>query len=391
MDSNDAKPSVKAVVAQSLNFERFFTMSLDMLCTATVDTGYFVALNEAWTKTLGFTADELRAAPFLSFVHPDDQAATIKAAGQLAQGENVIHFKNRYRCKDGSWKWLEWSSSVSMEEGLIYAVARDVDESTLLTARIAEQASLLDTIAAGAPIVLSVFDRGGIFLKHVGAALGKLSLKPNQLVGQSVFDAFAGADEALELIRAALNEGREMRNIQEIGDTIWANWIGPLRDTNGDIAGAIAVSTDITDREQARKDLEERLQFIETQNKAIREMAAPILEVWEGVVVLTVMGHVDAVRASLMQESLLHAVVEKRARFAVIDLTAVDEVDVETAQHLLRLSRALRLLGTQAIISGIQARVAQALHAHGGEFSEVETVASLYSALRRCMGSAQRR
>jgi len=106
----------------------FFDHALALLCTAGFD-GYFKQLNPMWSRVLGFAEEELRAEPFLSFVHPDDVAATIAAAEQLgAEGRDVVSFENRYRCKDGSYRWLRWSSTPDMERGLIYAVVQDVTQ-----------------------------------------------------------------------------------------------------------------------------------------------------------------------------------------------------------------------------------------------------------------------
>src|SRR5205807_1171105 len=80
--------------------ERFFMISLDMLCVAGFD-GYFKRVNPAWEGTLGYTADELQSEPFLSFVHPDDREGTESEAAKLATGVETIRFENRYRCKDG--------------------------------------------------------------------------------------------------------------------------------------------------------------------------------------------------------------------------------------------------------------------------------------------------
>jgi two-component system sensor histidine kinase/response regulator len=109
------------------DLDRFFQLSLDMFCIATFD-GYFVRVNPAWTTVLGFSEDEMRASPFMDFVHPDDLEATAKAMSQATAGKRVIDFENRYRAKDGSYKRLQWMSAPFTHQGLIYAVARDVTD-----------------------------------------------------------------------------------------------------------------------------------------------------------------------------------------------------------------------------------------------------------------------
>ena len=106
--------------------DRFFDVSIDMLATADAD-GYFIRLNPAWKATLGYDLAELRSRPFVEFVHPDDRAATnIEAARQVNAGETVLNFQNRYRHRDGSYRWLEWTSTPSADGTRLYAVARDV-------------------------------------------------------------------------------------------------------------------------------------------------------------------------------------------------------------------------------------------------------------------------
>jgi PAS domain S-box-containing protein len=110
--------------------DRFFKLSLDLLCVATFD-GFFVRVNPAWQTVLGYTEDELRVTPFMDFVHPEDQAATVKAMSALLTGELVLDFENRYRAKGGSYRWLQWRSAPFAKQGLIYAAARDVTERKL--------------------------------------------------------------------------------------------------------------------------------------------------------------------------------------------------------------------------------------------------------------------
>jgi PAS domain S-box-containing protein len=109
------------------DLDRFFKLSLDMFGIATFD-GYFVRVNPAWQMILGYSEEEIRAAPFIDFVHPDDKVPTEKAMSALTTGERVIDFENRYRAKDGSYKRLQWTSAPFIHQGLIYAVARDVTD-----------------------------------------------------------------------------------------------------------------------------------------------------------------------------------------------------------------------------------------------------------------------
>ena len=108
---------------------RWFSMSNDLLCTSDLN-GYFTDVNESWTRVLGHTRAELLAVPYLSFVHPDDLAATGELAGSLATTPtSVANFENRYRAKDGSWRWLLWSSSSDGKR--IYGSVKDVTERKL--------------------------------------------------------------------------------------------------------------------------------------------------------------------------------------------------------------------------------------------------------------------
>jgi PAS domain S-box-containing protein len=104
-----------------------FKLSGDLLCIAGFD-GYFKRLNPAWEETLGYTLDELLSRPYLHFVHPDDQYATAETAKTIRGGQPALSFENRYRRKDGSYRWLAWTSVPQVVQGLTYAVARDVTE-----------------------------------------------------------------------------------------------------------------------------------------------------------------------------------------------------------------------------------------------------------------------
>ncbi|MFP4148262.1 MAG: PAS domain-containing protein [Nitriliruptoraceae bacterium] len=107
--------------------ERFFELSQDLLCVATLD-GVFLEVNPAWEPVLRRPREELLGVRYLDLVHPEDLEATAEAAELLARGEHVSGFENRYRRGDGSYRWLSWTSTPSPIDGLVYAVVRDVTE-----------------------------------------------------------------------------------------------------------------------------------------------------------------------------------------------------------------------------------------------------------------------
>jgi diguanylate cyclase (GGDEF)-like protein/PAS domain S-box-containing protein len=126
-----------------LRARRFFDLSHDMLCTADMN-GYFVELNSAWKDCLGYSDDELRAAPFLELVHPEDRQATEAQSAALRERQPAVGFENRYLAKDGSWHWLRWSSTLAPDESLIYARATDI---TMLKRVESERENLLTEVA----------------------------------------------------------------------------------------------------------------------------------------------------------------------------------------------------------------------------------------------------
>lgn len=108
----------------------YFAMSIDLLCIANFE-GYFTRINPAWVKLMGWSEEEMYAMPFLDFVHEDDKENTRIAVESLVKGERVVGFDNRYRTKDGSYRWISWNAFALIDRKVIMAVARDVTEKKL--------------------------------------------------------------------------------------------------------------------------------------------------------------------------------------------------------------------------------------------------------------------
>ena len=119
------------------DLDQFFNLSLDLLCIANNE-GYFIRVSPAFQETLGHTTDTLMARPFLDFVHPDDVAATLAEIENLRQGLVTVDFVNRYRCADGSYRWLSWKVAPEPSLGLLYATARDTTEARAMSESLQE-------------------------------------------------------------------------------------------------------------------------------------------------------------------------------------------------------------------------------------------------------------
>jgi PAS domain S-box-containing protein len=130
--------------------DRFFDLSRDLICLATFD-GNFKTLNTAWERTLGFTREELMTRPFLEFIHPDDIPASRAEVEHLQQGRETVNLENRFRCRDGSWRWFSWNACAVVPQRLIYATGRDItqrkraqEEITKLHADLQQRAAQLE-------------------------------------------------------------------------------------------------------------------------------------------------------------------------------------------------------------------------------------------------------
>ncbi len=127
--------------------DRFFRQSANPCCIADFE-GYFQDVNPAWLVVTGHSVATLTTSPFLDFVHPDDRAQTEAAHRVLVEGKSIVHFQNRYRCADGSYRWLEWNSVSDLEAEVIYAIARDITDQKELEALQQESQQRLEAAQA---------------------------------------------------------------------------------------------------------------------------------------------------------------------------------------------------------------------------------------------------
>ncbi len=238
--------SSRNLATTELNF--LFELSADMLCIAGFD-GYFKLLNPAWEKNLGYTRKELLSKPFVEFVHPDDRQATNDTAAFLAMGNEIHHFENRYRTKDGNYRWLAWTASVQKSQERIFASARDVTD-----LKVREDEYLLQIAALeAADNAILITNTAGI-IEWVNPAFEKLTgYRPSEVVGESTRVLKSGRQNAsvYKQLWQTINAGKvwsgDLVNQRKNGETYIEHMtITPVPNAQGEITHYVAIKQDVT-------------------------------------------------------------------------------------------------------------------------------------------------
>ncbi len=126
-----------------VDLENIFNISPGLICVANANTGYITICNPAVKSILGISVEEFTTTPFMEFIHPDDRQITIDEISKQQDGSSVDNFENRYRCKDGSYKWLAWQATDADKNGIIYGVASDITLLKLVEEELIEERASL--------------------------------------------------------------------------------------------------------------------------------------------------------------------------------------------------------------------------------------------------------
>ena len=243
---------------------------------------------------------------------------------------------------------------------------------------------LLRVLMDSLPICVWAIDPQGVFTIHDGKGLAAAGLERGQFLGQNLFELYASNPEGTAPVRKVL-EGESVQYSAVTHGVEWENWILPIPGDRGEVAGAVGITLDVSQSRQTEQELRAQLELVTRQQQVIRELSTPIIEVWDRVLTLPMVGVIDSARTAEVMDSLLEAIVRAGARFAVLDLTGVEAVDTKTAAYLIELVRAIRLLGADGIITGIRPTVAQTVVALGLDLTSITTLSNLRAGLKHCI------
>lgn len=246
-DITGAKNNEFNLLARTIELESFFNYSIELLCIVDTD-GYFRRLSQHWVEVLGYPLKDLIGQKYIDFVHPDDVEGTLQQSTNVGNLKNTTNYVNRYRHKDGSFRWLEWSS-VTLGK-TVYASARDITEQKRTEQILRLSEARYSHLVQNSPIVNYQLDRNGFFLQSEGKGLSGLNLKPGQVVGQSVYDVYKDYPIVYQSFEKALS-GENVNFQAEVLNRYFDSFLEPVFDSFNQITSVIGVSVDVTERYRA--------------------------------------------------------------------------------------------------------------------------------------------
>ncbi|MEO8297555.1 MAG: CHASE3 domain-containing protein [Burkholderiales bacterium] len=254
--------------------DRFFTMSLDVLCMASPD-GYFKQINPAFTELLGYSEAEMLAQPFMDLLHPDDLLAAAREVERLAAGHTTVNFEVRFRRRAGGWVLLSWRAQADPNDGLIYASGHDVTELRATTEALrASEENLAVTLHAIGDAVLATDARGRIRqINPVAQAL--TGWREAEAMGQPVEAVFHIVNEetrapafipVADTLAHGTLHGLANHTVLIARDGVErtiANSCAPIFDRTGEVVGAVLVFRDVTEARRLERDMRRLNQRLE--------------------------------------------------------------------------------------------------------------------------------
>ncbi|HEY0138604.1 MAG TPA: STAS domain-containing protein, partial [Nannocystis sp.] len=327
---------------------------------------------------------------FVELLHPQDMEVTIAASQELANGKPAIAFENRYRHKDGSYRHLRWFATPSDANGIQHGVAQDISE-----LRIAEQRARVyeDTILnsstgmfvcqveqPGDPTSLRLIMANEASEKFTGVPLrSELGRRFDEIFPQIAQTKLPQAYMEVAMAGGAVDLGEVVYGDDRVEQS---HFSVKAYGVTGD---RVCVNFEnITERKKAE---EVRLrsirqdEIIRAQAAALAELSTPLIPVSDEVVVMPLIGTLDARRAAQVLDTLLSGIASRRATTAILDITGVSGVDTETANALIRAARAVSLLGARVMLTGIRPEIARMFVELNVDLTTIDTYGSLQTGI----------
>ena len=349
------------------------------------ETGAVRTWHEGAERLYGYHASEIVGRP-MSVVYTEDEIRDGRPAFDLrtaAETGRCVTEGYRVR-KDGSQFWASVTlTPIRGAGGTLYGYVRVTQDHTERRQQELEMRAVERMLDAITDFEVIRLDPDGTVRSWSRGAKRLKQYSEEEVIGHHVSMFYAEEDVRAGLaereLSSALRDTRfetEGWRIRKDGSRFWANVVlSPIVDDTGVHVGFVKIGRDLSERR-------EQEQLVQRQRDEILELSTPVIQVWDKVLVLPVIGTLDSLRASRLTESLLERISADQAEVVIIDISGVPAIDTDVAQHLLKTVEAARLMGAVSVLSGVRPETAQAIVHLGIELGSLRSRNSLRDALQ---------
>jgi rsbT co-antagonist protein RsbR len=349
-------------------------------------------LSDRYREMLGYRPDELPDSvdSWISNIHPDDLPAVQQHLNDYLAGHiDTYVIEHRMRHKNGEWLWMLSRGKVIMRDDdgkpiRMTGTVTDVTERKQQEEELRMFKAVFDNASDAISIVRP--DDGTImYYNDTHRALYRCG---DSQLGQPVSVIVAPQDQ--EHMPAILDEimskgvwKGQLLHIRQDGTTFPAlESCFVTRDMAGNVNAMVGIVRDITELQQAEAERAAlQQQVIDAQRNTLRELSTPLIPISDDVMIMPLIGTIDSQRAQMVMEALLEGVAQHQATLVILDITGVAVVDTQVAQAFIQAAQAVRLLGAQVMLTGIQPQIAQTLVHLGVDLGGIMTRSSLQSGI----------
>lgn len=372
---------------QAINYEYFFSLNLDLLCIVDLE-GKFIKLNEAWCTVFGYSMDELLNKSSFEFIHPEDLAHSQDTTKDIAGSDKILlNYVNRFRHKNGNYHYIEWHCKPMPT--YTYCTIRDITDYKLQEEETIREQNRLQAIVESQSKYLIRLDLDLNFTYTNKKFLKDYSwfYQTEDLIGLAVFETNVVdyEDSMKNCVLQAIKSPGETYQYEEIvptpsGENNYILWqCICFTDIAGNSWEVQCSGLDITERK-----LLEILEQ-EEQERNLLYASTPISQLWDGILLLPLVGLFTAQRSQALMSSVLNRITETQSKMLILDISGVAVVDTEVANHFIKLSKATKLMGCICTMCGISPAVAQTIVELGIHIEEINTTGSMKDALEKAL------